>query len=84
MLDTFGKRLRFLRIDRDIRQKDLADALRRRGVSVGQGYISVLEASKKNRMPNGEVIAGLAQDLQTTSDFLLLLSNDPDPVERSN
>lgn len=80
MLTTFGKRLRWLRIERGIDQKELTKALAFRGVDIGQSYISTLERSE-NRMPTGQVIAGLALELQTTSDYLLLLSDNPFPCQ---
>lgn len=77
MLNTFGQRLRLVRQARGVNQTDLVKALEEKhGIEIGRSYISTLEQSKVGKMPNGEVIAGLAKELGTTSDFLLLLSDD--------
>jgi len=77
MLDTTGKRVRVLRQDLDLKQKDLWDRMRLYGVHVGETYISKLERS--NGIPSGDIIAALAQSLGTTADYLLLISDDPQP-----
>lgn len=80
MLATFGKRLRVLRNEQGLTQGDLIDILERRyGVTVGRSYISILEGGEK--MPSGEIVAAMARALKTTSDYLLLLSDNPIYVE---
>lgn len=74
-LNTTGKRIRVLRDDQHLSQASLAVELGNLGIDVGQTYISKLE--KAGVMPNGHVIAGLAQALNTTSDYLLMLTDDP-------
>lgn len=60
LLNTFGKRLKVLRSDLHLTQLDLIKSLERRcNVSVGQSYISELERTSK--IPNGEIIIGLAK-----------------------
>lgn len=78
-LDTFGKRLRLLREDLGLTQGELAEKLREYGQPVGQSYISELERTDK--MPSGAVVAGLAEILGCTSDFLLLLSDATNPID---
>ena len=73
---TFGGRVRLLREDAELTQDQVTDALAALGVTIGRSYISEIERSKK--MPNGEVIAGLARVLRTTADYLLCLSESPD------
>ena len=73
---TFGGRVRILREDAELTQDQLTDALAASGVEIGRSYISAIERSRK--MPNGEVIAGLARVLRTTSDYLLGLSESPE------
>ena len=65
-----------LREDAELTQDQVTDALAALGVTIGRSYISEIERSKK--MPNGEVIAGLARVLRTTADYLLCLSESPD------
>lgn len=76
-LDTVGKRIRILRQDLDLNQAELVTALEKHGIAVGRSYISELERSDK--VPSGTVLAGLARVLGTTTDYLLLLTDDPNP-----
>lgn len=69
ILDTTGKRIERLRKDRGMRQIDLAEA-----VEVRQNYISAIERDVAS--PSAEVIAQIALALDTTTDFLLLLTHD--------
>lgn len=75
VLSTTGKRLRVLRRDLDLTQAELARQLGLLGVKINPSYISVLEGT--DRPPSGEVLAGLARVLHTTTDYLLLLTDDP-------
>ncbi len=75
MLNTTGKRIRLLRGDLDLTQEELTRQVKKLGVDVGRSYISILERS--DSVPGGEVIRGLAQVLHTTTDYLLLLTDDP-------
>ena len=80
--NTTGKRIRLLRQDLDLTQEELTRRLQLDGVSIGRSYISVLERSDK--MPSGEVLAGLARALKTTTDYLLLRTEDAaQPEEES-
>jgi transcriptional regulator with XRE-family HTH domain len=83
-LSTFGKRLRVLRIDRDLSQIELRDAMEKLGVSIGETYISELERTTK--MPMLEVAAAMARVLNVSLDYLGLLVDDArsykaEPVE---
>lgn len=81
-LDTFGKRMRQLRVDLDMRQEDLLLAMVQRcGVRVGQSYISELERSDEDRRPSGDVAVAVATVLGTTTDYLFRLTDDPDPLQ---
>jgi transcriptional regulator with XRE-family HTH domain len=77
ILDTTGKRIRLLRQDRYLKQASVVRDLSKMGVEVSQTYISKLE--NNDVTPNGRIIAGLAKILGTTADYLLLLTDDPDP-----
>lgn len=73
-LDTVGKRIRVLRQDLDLSQVQLANELRKLGIDITNGYISELES--RDKVPSGKVITGLARVLGTTTDYLLMLTED--------
>lgn len=66
---TFGGRLKTLRLDAGLTQDQLVDLLLAQGVSVGRTYFSTLENAPDGRMPNGEVIAGLARALNANGNY---------------
>lgn len=74
-LNTTGKRIRVLRQDLDLTQSEVARQMTKLGTKINASYISTLEGNDK--MPSGEVLRGLARVLQTTTDYLLLLTDDP-------
>jgi transcriptional regulator with XRE-family HTH domain len=80
-LDTFGKRVRILRQERGWTQNQLIDALKTVGVDIGRSYVS--EWERTDKMPSGEVVAALARVLETTADYLLLLTDDAEIVENT-
>ncbi len=65
-----GGRLRALRELRKLTQEELADRI---GVKVQQMW----RYEKNQTEPNGEIISRLAKELETTSDYLLSLSDSP-------
>jgi transcriptional regulator with XRE-family HTH domain len=74
-LDTFGKRLRAIRQDRDLSQIQLRDRMEREcRVAIGESYISELERTDK--MPSLEVAAAMAKILDVSLDYLALLMDD--------
>lgn len=76
-LNTFGKRIMILRRDHGLTQEQLAELLEQRyGVTVRNTWISTLEAAKTNKMPATDVVVALAKALNTTTDYLLLVSDD--------
>lgn len=80
-LDLFGstgKRIKALRTSRDINQKELVTALKSHGVDVGPSFISQVETSRKQ--PPLEMVVALAKILRTTTDYLLMVTDDPTPV----
>lgn len=79
--DTVGKRIRVLREDLGMNQKMLCSELEKQDVYIGQSYISRIENTEK--IPSGEVLVGLAQVLHTTTDYLLLLTDDPSTPSES-
>jgi transcriptional regulator with XRE-family HTH domain len=76
LADSLGRRVRDLRQAYDWGQEELADKMAAiTGQRVGQGYISDVERGRAN--PNWKTIAVLARALETTSDYLVMLTNDP-------
>lgn len=74
-LDTFGKRLRVLRMDRGLSQIELRTEMEEKhGVDIGETYVSELE--RTNKMPSLEVAAAMAKTLKISLDYLALLTDD--------
>lgn len=74
---TTAKRIRLLREDRDIKQKDMAEKLGK-----SRSFMSEVESGKKNLTIQD--IAEIARVLGTTTDYLLLLTDDPNPPNSSS
>lgn len=74
LLNTSGKRTERLRKDKGWNQEDLAKA-----VSVRQNYISAIENDKA--APSADVMAAIAKELDTTLDFLMLLTDKAEKPE---
>lgn len=77
----FGRRVRILREDLRMSQPDLIRAVTDRGAELTQSYLSKLENARPEagfKAPSGEVVAALAGALQTSADFLLCMTDDPD------
>lgn len=75
--DTMGKRMRILREDKGLNQTELAQRMAALGVGVDPSYLSQIESDAK--LPRLPVFAGIARALGTTTDYLLLLADDPTP-----
>lgn len=73
LLGTLGKRIKALRADRGVSQKDLA-----RMIATAQSHLSEIEADGVPRV-SGDLLARIASALNTTTDYLLLLTDDPQP-----
>lgn len=78
-LNTTGKRIKRLRLDYSWNQVDLALRLQELGFEVGDSHISRIEKSTRN--PSPELLSGLAKALGTTTDYLLLLTDNPLPSD---
>lgn len=74
---TMGKRIEARLVALDMNQTDLHDELRRLGVHVSRSFISQLIGDKKSI--SAENLPYLARALETTTDHLLLLRDDPEP-----
>lgn len=80
--DTFGKRCKALRISNNLSQTDLRFEMQTQcNVSVGETYISQLESS--DRMPSLEIAAAMATVFGVSLDYLGLLIDAPQPIERA-
>ena len=77
-LNTYGKRVKFLRENLGMLQKEFRDALERRGVPIAQGYASVIENT--DQQPTGEIVSASADILHTSADFLLMRTDNPAPL----
>lgn len=75
--NTFGKRVRILREDMGLTQEDVINRLAAQGIKMRQSYLSEIERTDKT--PTGDMVAGLAKVFNTTTDYLLLLNDDPSP-----
>ncbi len=75
-LDTVGKRIRILRQDLNMSQIELATEMSKLGVNVSNGYISELEG--KDKVPSAKVLGALARVLGTSTDYLLMLTEEND------
>jgi len=73
LLDTLGKRLKALRADLGMSQKELAHL-----ADTSQAYLSRIE---NDGVPGvrGQILARIADALGTTTDYVLGLSDDPLP-----
>ncbi len=71
---TFGKRLRILRKNRNLTQKELADRF-----NVGESTIGMYE--RDEREPSFEFVKQLADFFNVTTDYLLGRTDDPNPPE---
>ena len=79
-LNTTGKRITLLRQLRNkMLQKELAQLLLSYGVDVNPSFLSQIESDKKS--PSISMLRALALALETTTDFLLCLSDNPERVE---
>lgn len=69
---NFGMQLKTLREQRDMKQTELSAALHMSESTIS-GYIT------NHRQPCLETLARIAGELETTTDFLLGLTESPDP-----
>jgi transcriptional regulator with XRE-family HTH domain len=74
VLDTFGKRVRALR--HNMTQDELRAAMEEHGATVSQSHWSYLERGDK--LPLADIVVAAAKVLGTTTDYLLLMTDNPD------
>lgn len=75
---NLGRRIRSLRMSRDMTQADLAERVNksRYNVSIRQQHIGNIETSKGDRLPSLTVLVAIADALETTPDNLLGITQD--------
>ena len=78
LLASLGKRLRLLREDRELTQTGIAAMLSSYGVDITPSHLSLVEKNKRN--PSVELLVGLAKLLETSTDYLLMMTDDPSPT----
>lgn len=82
LFNSTGKRIKILRSDLNMNQAELADAVSALGVHLAQTTLSRFEQDKT--APPADVLAGLARALDTSADYLALLTDDPLPRAEVN
>jgi len=81
ILHTMGKRLKMLRDNAEMDQRQFAHAVSRRGVSVTNSFVSKMESGDSK--PSIDVLVAMADELDVSADYLLkhpLYSTLPGPV----
>ncbi len=79
--NTTGKRVRILRQDMGMTQDEMHHRLAEAGARVSRSYVSVIE--RQDILAGSDLVRGLAKVLNTSADYLLMLTDDPSP-SRSN
>lgn len=79
ILRTMGKRLKMLRDDADLDQRQFAHAVSQRGVSVTNSFVSKMESGDSK--PSIDVLVAIADELEVSTDYLLMRTNIPDTAE---
>jgi len=75
-LKSIGERLIFLMENKDMKQKELADKI---GISKQSLYKYTHDLCE----PRGEIIAKMAEVLETTADFIVGLTKDFDSIRKN-
>ncbi len=75
--NTTGKRVRILRQDLGLTQDEMHRRLRAAGTEISRSYISVIE--RQDLLAGSDLVRGLAKVLNTSTDYLLLMTDDPMP-----
>jgi transcriptional regulator with XRE-family HTH domain len=79
MLGTMGKRIRVLREEMELDQRQFAAAVTRRGVAITNSFISSLESGRSK--PSIDVLRAIADELGVSADYLLLRTETPDSAD---
>lgn len=79
ILHTMGKRLKMLRDNAEMDQRQFAHAVSQRGVSVTNSFVSKMESGDSK--PSIDVLVAIADELDVSADYLLMRTNIPDTAE---
>jgi transcriptional regulator with XRE-family HTH domain len=77
MRETVGGRIKKTREQMRISQDELGELLKRRGLRSGQSHIGNIESGRS--LPSIEALVALAQELCTSTDYLVCLTDNPLP-----
>lgn len=76
-MDTLGSRILNLRVDKDIKQNDLANQ-----IGITKSMLSKYE--NDINIPKADILSKIADVLDTTTDYLLCRTNNSAPLSKSN
>lgn len=80
MLRSFGRRFQLLRQDKDLSQTAIAAMLHSYGIDITPSHLSLVEKNKRN--VSIDLLVALARLLETSTDYLLVLTDDPTPADK--
>lgn len=76
--NVLGERLRQLRAE--LTQPDVVEELARKGIEIKQAHVSNMENG--TRLPSFPVLKALAEIYETSTDYLLGLTDNPSPIRQ--
>ena len=82
MLRSFGRRFQLLRQEKDLSQTAIAAMLQGYGISITPSHLSLVEKNKRN--VSVDLLVALARLLETSTDYLLVLTDDPTPPGKAD
>lgn len=82
MLRSFGRRFQLLRQEKDLSQTAIAAMLQSYGVNITASHLSLVEKNKRN--VSIDLLVALARLLETSTDYLLVLTDDPTPADKKD
>lgn len=82
ILTSTGKRIRALRDGKGWNQARFVEVLENFGSIIGRSSMSQIENDINN--PSQDLLINIAKSLNTTTDYLLLLSDDPFPPQTTD
>ena len=80
MLKSFGRRFQLLRQEKDLSQTAIAAMLQSYGITITPSHLSLVEKNKRN--VSVDLLVALARLLETSTDYLLVLTDDPSPPDK--
>ena len=82
MLRSFGRRFQLLRQEKDLSQTAIAAMLEGYGIKITPSHLSLVEKNKRN--VSVELLVALARLLETSTDYLLVLTDNPAPRDSTD